>query len=95
MKKITLAIFISFFLSGVTANAAIDCTDPKGFHQKLMCKKQKMAENKSLKKSNKTSSVTENDSGSVTDKGKNILKKIKNPFKKFNDWSKAQKKTIF
>ena len=53
------------------------------------------AENKSLKESNETSSVTENDSGSVTDKGKNILKKIKNPFKKFNDWSKNQKKTIF
>jgi len=92
MKKLALMILIfGISLSGVSISAEPDCTDPKGFHQKLMCKTMKKDKDNSTENTAKTYPSTK----TVVGKGKNILKKIKNPFKKFNDWSKKQKKTIF
>ena len=40
MNKITLTVIsILIFFSTNSISAERDCTNPKGFHQKLMCKK--------------------------------------------------------
>jgi len=96
MNKIIKYIIIGsvstiFFVSNYNvANAATDCKNPKGFHQKIVCKKFSL-KNPFGKKENTDSNIeTASEKGENTGStlfGKNgIFKKIK----KFNSNEKGQ-----
>jgi hypothetical protein len=88
MNKILVIIISSvFFISTIAVSEERDCSDPKGFHQKLMCKG--FMQNEEGANSTLSDLV-----GKKTKKDGGLLKGF-NPFKKINDINKKQKKTLF
>ena len=73
LKTITLTLCILSF-AGTTINAAeIDCNNPKGFHQKMVCK---------MKGNSENSSDDASSSLEITEEG-GFFKKLKHKIKTF------------
>ena len=74
MKKLLLLVTILFFTSTpFTAYAETDCSDPKGFHAKAVCKLKGMTSGSSSSKTKKSSeSSIKKNAGSIWQKIKNF-----------------------
>jgi len=74
-KIICTSIIVLFSLISISVAAERDCSDPKGFHQKLMCKK--IANKLKMPKMPKIGGEKTASAENVTESNNGIMKRLK------------------